>query len=375
MAEQASVRQETAGYGIAALRNLIGFIQGSRKTVAAVIGAGVLGLWFLWTVPTAWLAYPVTLWLLPLVLGVGHLLLALTLAHQLVERGGQFNGAWRYRAAVVGSAGLALALCLIRAGSVGYNVPLLASAWVGALLGGLFATAVDKGIFEESYPPSALVCEQVYQKHLHWMALGRGEPKGKRLFDLVFASLGLILSLPVCLLYMALIWFEEPGPIFFVKHSVGRGGRNFRQLKFRTMKLHAERDTGPIPALKEDHRILWTGKFLRKTASDELPQLVNVLRGEMSFVGPRPLRTVVVHEYLARLPEFAERHTIHPGIAGLAQVRGGYYVTPLQRLRFDRLYIRHMSLDLDLWILGAAIVITLMRWKPGLKRAPDTRNN
>jgi lipopolysaccharide/colanic/teichoic acid biosynthesis glycosyltransferase len=154
--------------------------------------------------------------------------------------------------------------------------------------------------------------------------------------------------------------------VVFVKNSVGRGGRNFAQLKFRTMVRNAEEQTGPIPARQTDQRILRSGRFLRKTALDELPQLLNILLGEMSFVGPRPLRTVVVREYLVQLPAFADRHRVQPGLAGLAQVVGDYYVPLRSRLRLDRLYAEHAGLALDLKLLWLAMTIVFWyRWKRG----------
>jgi lipopolysaccharide/colanic/teichoic acid biosynthesis glycosyltransferase len=145
---------------------------------------------------------------------------------------------------------------------------------------------------------------------------------------------------------------------------VGKGGANFHQFKLRTMVREAENNTGPVLASEEDERVLGVGRLLRKTALDELPQLINILRGEMSFVGPRPQRTVLVHGYLETMPEYAERHRVLPGLAGLAQVAGDYYLTPRQKLRFDRLYIRHRSLGFDLKLIGLACMITFwFRWK------------
>ena len=127
----------------------------------------------------------------------------------------------------------------------------------------------------------------------------------------------------------------------------------------------AEETTGPVLADEVDGRVLKAGKVLRKTALDELPQLINILSGDMSFVGPRPQRTVLVRDYLERMPEYAERHRVLPGLAGLAQVAGDYYLTPRQKLRFDRLYIRYSGLGYDLLLLFLAFLITFWyRWKP-----------
>lgn len=162
------------------------------------------------------------------------------------------------------------------------------------------------------------------------------------------------------------IWFEDPGPLFFIKNSVGRAGRNFHQFKFRSMVRNAEKETGPVLSREDDARVLGAGHVLRKTALDELPQLLNIIRGEMSFVGPRPQRTVLVREYLQLMPEYAERHGVAPGISGLAQVVGSYYITPRQKLRLDRLYVRHANLGFDLKLLViATLIVFYLRWEKG----------
>jgi lipopolysaccharide/colanic/teichoic acid biosynthesis glycosyltransferase len=191
-------------------------------------------------------------------------------------------------------------------------------------------------------------------------------PLTKRAFDLFLAGIGLLLSAPIWLIVAFLIWFEDPGPLFFVKNSVGRGGANFRQFKFRTMVRGAEDVTGPVLARESDDRVLRSGRLLRKAALDELPQLINILMGEMSFVGPRPQRTVLVEGYLREMPEYAERHRVLPGLAGLAQVAGDYYLSPRQKLRFDRLYIRYTGLGFDLKLIGLAFLIAFwFRWQDG----------
>ncbi|HSO26774.1 MAG TPA: sugar transferase, partial [Anaerolineales bacterium] len=189
-------------------------------------------------------------------------------------------------------------------------------------------------------------------------------PLSKRLFDLCLACLGLLISAPVWLAGGFLIWFEDPGPVFFVKNSVGKDGHSFRQYKFRTMVRGAENETGPIMAQVGDQRVLRFGRFMRKTALDELPQLINILSGQMSFVGPRPQRTVLVLGYLQQAPEYAGRHRVLPGLAGLAQVAGDYFLTPRQKLRFDCLYIRYSSVGYDLRLIGLAFLIAFwFRWQ------------
>jgi lipopolysaccharide/colanic/teichoic acid biosynthesis glycosyltransferase len=216
---------------------------------------------------------------------------------------------------------------------------------------------------ENNFPPSEEVARQVYLQHTRWISDLNKTPAGKRSFDIFISLVGLFLSSPIWLLSSFLIWLEDPGPLLFVKNSVGKGGINFRQYKFRTMIRGAEESTGPILAAEGDQRVLLTGKLLRKTALDELPQLVNILKGEMSFVGPRPQRTIMVEEYLKVMPEYADRHRVLPGLAGLAQVVGHYYLSPRQKLRFDRIYIQHANLRFDLLLILLAFLITFgYRW-------------
>lgn len=221
-------------------------------------------------------------------------------------------------------------------------------------------------LWENNSPPSEQIQIDVYRKHQEAIGeLQRGS-RAKRGFDILLSLLALIVSAPVWILISVLIVLEDHGPIFFIKNSVGRGGKNFYQLKFRTMQKDAESATGPVMARVNDGRTLRIGRFLRKTALDELPQLVNILLGQMSFVGPRPQRTVLVHEYLQTMPEFAERHRVLPGLSGLAQVVGSYYITPRQKLRFDRIYARHASLGFDIKLIVLALLIVFyLRWQPG----------
>jgi lipopolysaccharide/colanic/teichoic acid biosynthesis glycosyltransferase len=294
-------------------------------------------------------------------LAAGHGCLTV-LAQRLVQRLPPRPGRrWSYRLAFLFSlaAGWLMWLRTGTALSAGEAFWLPSSILLGAFLGGFLATTCNHGLWEDSFPPSLQVEAEVRACHLALLSRALVEPRTKRPFDFVLALCGLMLTAPLWLVLVLVIWFEDPGPVFFVKNSVGRGGNNFRQLKFRSMICDAETKTGPIPARRADRRLLWTGRLLRKSALDELPQLVNVLRGEMSCVGPRPLRTLVVHACLRELPEFAERHLVRPGIAGLAQVMAGYYVTPLQRLRFDRLYMKRMGPGLDLKILIIALMSVL----------------
>jgi lipopolysaccharide/colanic/teichoic acid biosynthesis glycosyltransferase len=273
---------------------------------------------------------------------------------------------WQLRIAFLVSAGLGLALWVWLILSSGHfrilSLPVI--AFMGAFIGALIATATNEKLWENNSPPSTRVQAEVHQRHIDVIGIPERGPWTKRLFDLGLALIGIFGSTPVWALTTFLVWFEDPGPILFVKNSVGKGGRNFQQYKFRTMVRGAEIHTGPVLSREGDDRVLLVGRLLRKTALDELPQVINILKGEMSFVGPRPQRTVLVHSYLLAMPEYAERHRVLPGLAGLAQVAGDYYLTPRQKLRFDRLYIQNLSLGYDLKLLFLACLVTFwLRWR------------
>ncbi len=270
-----------------------------------------------------------------------------------------------YRLAFALSAGAISVLWLLNWSALPFWILLinLCLAWVGALCGGLFLTGRGAHLWENNSPPSTEVMAEVYQRHLDIIGVPAPEPMSIRVFDILLAGFGLFLSAPVWLACSLMIWLEDPGPLLFVKNSVGKGGVNFHQFKLRTMVSGAEENTGPILASEDDERVLWSGRLLRKTALDELPQLLNILVGEMSFVGPRPQRTVLVRGYLDSIPSYAQRHRVLPGLAGLAQVAGDYYLTPLQKLRFDRLYIRYRGLGYNIKLIALAFVITFWyRW-------------
>jgi lipopolysaccharide/colanic/teichoic acid biosynthesis glycosyltransferase len=273
---------------------------------------------------------------------------------------------WRYRLALVIPVVIGLSSWLA---SLATQTDPLVLLWLLAMLSGTFigcliATYINEGMWENNSPPSEQVKEEVLHRHQEVIGQPSNTPRLKRMFDISLALGGLLLSAPIWFLSLFMIWFESPGPLLFVKNSVGKGGVNFHQFKLRTMVRGAEDNTGPVLASQVDERVLLVGRVLRKTALDELPQLINILIGEMSFVGPRPQRTVLVHGYLERMSEYAERHRVLPGLSGLAQVAGDYYLTPRQKLRFDRLYIQHASLGFDLKLLFLAFLITFWyRWQ------------
>ncbi len=297
---------------------------------------------------------------------VTHAFLAVALKFGLERLPHPPSQPWIYRLALYISFSAAAAMWIVLwiSGARPSPTVLLAAA-CGAIAGAMLLSFLKQGLWENNYPPPDDITEKVYQIHLNIVGNPSSPTWDKRLFDIFLALIGLVITIPLWMLFSFLIWLEDPGPIFFVKNSVGRGGKNFHQFKFRTMVRDAENSTGPIMADQEDERVLSFGQFLRRTALDELPQLINVLIGEMSFVGPRPQRTVLVFRYLQIMPEYTERHRVAPGLAGLAQVAGDYYLTPRQKLRYDRIYIHHASLAFDIRLIVLAFMIVFwFRWRP-----------
>ena len=189
----------------------------------------------------------------------------------------------------------------------------------------------------------------------------------KRPFDLLAVGLGLALLGPVWLLVgvgiAAAIRLEDGGPALYRQLRCGRGGKTFRIIKFRTMMESAEAGTGPVLALPRDGRVTRVGRVLRRFHLDELPQVVNVLRGEMSLVGPRPERPELVARIELAVPGFSERLRVRPGIAGLAQAVGAYNWEPWRKLHYDKLYIATMNpwLDVSLCVRCVAKVLAPRR--------------
>jgi exopolysaccharide biosynthesis polyprenyl glycosylphosphotransferase len=176
----------------------------------------------------------------------------------------------------------------------------------------------------------------------------------KRLMDLAIAIPATLLLLPIMGIVALAIYLESGSPVLFRQERVGRGGKTFDVLKFRTMKLNAEAETGPVWARPGDSRTTKVGAFLRKTSLDELPQFFNVLRGEMSVVGPRPERPVFVNEFQRLLPRYAERHLVRPGITGWSQVNLRRVLQPTdaaEKLSYDLFYIEHWALFMDLSVI------------------------
>ncbi len=169
----------------------------------------------------------------------------------------------------------------------------------------------------------------------------------KRSIDVLGSALLIVLLSPVLLLAALAILVSDGGPVLFSQQRVGRDMRPFSIYKFRTMVKDAEKHSGPVLATDDDPRITGVGSFLRKYRIDELPQLFNILVGEMSFVGPRPERPYFVEQFLAEIPGYRERFHVKPGVTGLAQVSGGYATTAERKLKYDLIYMYHQDLTMD----------------------------
>jgi exopolysaccharide biosynthesis polyprenyl glycosylphosphotransferase len=185
----------------------------------------------------------------------------------------------------------------------------------------------------------------------------------KRLIDITFSLVALTILMPIALIIAVLIKIDSTGPVFYSQTRTGLKGKVFKVYKFRTMIQDAEKLSGPVLAGKQDSRITRAGNFLRKTRLDEIPQFVNVLKGDMSLVGPRPERPFFIEEFSEKLPEFDYRHQIVCGLTGLAQVEGRYSTEPANKLIYDLFYAQKKSLLLDIAILLRTASVLLQRRK------------
>jgi len=184
----------------------------------------------------------------------------------------------------------------------------------------------------------------------------------RRLTSFAISLIGLLICLPLIPFLMLAVRLSSPGPVFFRQTRIGLRGRPFSIYKFRTMRQDAEED-GPVWAIKNDPRVTPLGRFMRITRLDEIPQLWNVLRGEMAFVGPRPERPEFVEWLTKEIPFYELRHMVRPGITGWAQVRYQYGASleeTRRKLEYDLYYVKHMSLGLDLLIMFETIKIIVL---------------
>jgi sugar transferase (PEP-CTERM system associated) len=217
-----------------------------------------------------------------------------------------------------------------------------------------FYEQVTGRILVEEIRPSSIIFTRGFQS-------ARLEDLIKRLFDLVFALFGLIITAPIMLLTAIAIRIEYPGPIFYLQHRVGMDGKDFKVIKFRSMRQDAEKD-GPKWASQNDPRTTRVGRIIRKLRIDELPQFINVIKNDMSFVGPRPERRYFVDQLEKAIPFYALRMHAKPGITGWAQINYPYGDTvedAKEKLKFELYYMKHRSMWLDLVIIFQTIKVAV----------------
>lgn len=210
----------------------------------------------------------------------------------------------------------------------------------------------------ENLRPSWLIFSEGFRK-------SRALVSTKRLADVVASALGLLVGAPIMLLAAAAVKMTSPGPVFYHQARVGEHGVNFQVHKFRSMRRDAEAATGAVWAVAgKDPRVTAVGRFLRRSRLDELPQLWNVLVGEMSLVGPRPERPEFVQNLTEQIPFYGQRHVVKPGVTGWAQVRYAYGASvedSMEKLQYDLFYIKNLSLALDIYIILETLKTVLMR--------------
>jgi len=209
----------------------------------------------------------------------------------------------------------------------------------------------------ENLRPSWLIFSEGFKKTRVQLAT-------KRLLDIGCALLGLILAAPLLLITTVLVKLTSHGPALYHQKRVGQNGREFTVHKFRSMRNDAEAGTGAVWATAGDARVTTIGKFIRRTRLDEIPQLWNVLVGDMSMVGPRPERPEFVGKLTEQIPFYGVRHSVRPGVTGWAQVRYTYGASvedAMEKLQFDLFYIKHMSLAFDLFILLSTVKTVILR--------------
>ena len=208
----------------------------------------------------------------------------------------------------------------------------------------------------------------------NWLIFSDGFDKSvfrdaaKRAFDLIVSLLLLLFTLPITAVAALLIKLDSPGPVFYRQERVGRDGRTFTLTKFRSMRVDAEQQGGPRWAAEKDDRITEVGAFIRQTRIDELPQIINVLRGEMSIIGPRPERPFFVDTLTDAIPFYGERHRVKPGITGWAQINYPYGASiedAREKLSYDLYYVKNTSLFLDVIILLQTVRVIL--WPSGVR--------
>lgn len=226
--------------------------------------------------------------------------------------------------------------------------------------------AIDQGVafyenitgklLAQRMDPSAIIFSSGF-------SLNRGQYLFKRFLDIVLSIALFVVTSPILIISAIVIWFESPGPVFYFQERVGEKGRHFRMIKFRSMREDAEKD-GAVWARVDDDRTTCYGRFIRKLRIDELPQLWNVFKGEMSFVGPRPERPMFVSKLEKTIPYYNIRHDVKPGITGWAQVCYPYGASEedaLRKIEYDLYYMKNLSISLDLVVVFKTIKTVLFQ--------------
>jgi len=220
--------------------------------------------------------------------------------------------------------------------------------------GPAFYEQITGKILVEEIRPSSIIFTRGFQS-------SRFQDAVKRIFDLIFALLGLVTTMPIMLLTVLAIRLDSPGPIFYMQQRVGKDGKDFSVIKFRSMRQDAEKN-GPQWASENDPRVTRVGRIIRKLRIDELPQFINVIKNDMSFVGPRPERRYFVDRLEKAIPFYALRMHAKPGITGWAQINYPYGDTiedAKEKLKFELYYMKHRSLWLDLVIIFQTVKVAI----------------
>jgi lipopolysaccharide/colanic/teichoic acid biosynthesis glycosyltransferase len=224
-----------------------------------------------------------------------------------------------------------------------------------------FCFAGEKAIVQAPEPGSmAMIATGVFGSLIAFVR--RNFLAAKRYFDIVASSLGIIVLSPLILLTAIYIKIVSPGPAIFTQDRAGLNGKVFTIYKLRTMKLNAEKETGAVWAKENDPRLIKYGKFIRKAHLDELPQLFNVLKGDMSIIGPRPERPEIIKDLKKVICDYDKRLLIKPGITGLAQIRHRYDRTLIdvkKKVKLDLLYIRKMCFFGEISILARTLIVVV----------------
>lgn len=191
----------------------------------------------------------------------------------------------------------------------------------------------------------------------------------KRLFDFLLSASGIVILTPVMIFIFFAIIFEDGFPAFYTQERVGKDGKIFKFYKFRSMVKDAEKDEKAVLADVKDERVTKVGRFLRTIAFDEIPQLFNIFKGDLSFVGPRPERPEILSDILGEYPRFSLRNVVLPGLTGVAQVYGNYDSGYKKKLKYDLFYIKNLSFALDIKLIVKSIIMTLKgNWNAREKR-------